>query len=147
MEQSIDRLLGLFEEKDGYLRKLNKDVYEANTESFKEVYGKYVDDLLTRIGGSTDAAKEEETVAASFAGKVWDIYSKNGKMKMNLLMDLNFIMIYYIFPYLLKSGDENASHFAQTLKNKWNEVMGSNISYAPYEEIAEGFKKKLFGFF
>ena len=45
MEQSIDGLLGLFEEKDGYLRKLNKDVYEANTESFKEVYGKYVDSI------------------------------------------------------------------------------------------------------
>ncbi len=62
-------------------------------------------------------------------------------------MDLNFMMVYYVFPYLLKAKDRGGEETAAVLRDKWNETFASNISYTTYEDLYNGFKKKLFGFF
>ena len=150
MNCDIEAMLELFEDREAYLRKLKKETYESNTEAFEGKYGTYMDNLIESVDKSDDRTATADSLALELASAVKDKYSKRGRIKSTLLMDLNFMMIYYFFPYLLKIAGEHAdtaSLIAETVKKRWNEILGCNISYAPYEEIAAGFKKKLFGYF
>ncbi len=138
----MDKLIGFFEDRQIFLRKLKQQTYEANFGAFEDKYGSVLDDMLT---GS--AAGDADKIGAEFATGVFDHFAKKGKIPSILMMDLNFCMVYYIFPYLLKNKDKGGEAFAEVLKDKWNGAMGSNISYTTYEELLAGFKKKLFGMF
>ncbi len=140
-------LAELFDEREGYLRKLKKESYEINTQRFDTDYGPALRALLESAGASGDTAGSYVSEALDFSRKIYDKYEKKGKINSILLMDLNFMMVYYVFPYLLKNKDKGGEEFAAVLKDKWNETMGSNISYTTYEDLYSGFKKKLFGFF
>ncbi len=145
--ENAELLTGLFDKKEIYLRKLNKASYEANMKTFENEYGQVIDSLLASATEGEDASKAGESAAAGFSRAVYDKFEKKGKIGSILLMDLNFMMVYYVFPYLLKNKDKGGEEFAGVLKDKWNETFGSNISYTTYEELYQGFKKKLFGFF
>ncbi len=150
MGQYMDGFARFMEERDIYLRKLKQTVYEENMNTFKERYAGCMDEVLSILESSTDAQAEAVKISDELAERIRDDYQKKGKIRADLMMDLNFMMIYYVFPYLLGIKDEReqtANMFAATLKDEWNKTLGCNISYAPYEEIAAGFKKKLFGFF
>ena len=147
MAYNTDRLLNVFEERYKYLKKLKQVTYEANTAEFATEYGPVIDEAIEVISGSEDSAKECAEFSVQLAQGVFDAYSKKGKITPTLLMDLNFIMIYYVFPYLLKKQGKAADELAPILKDKWNEILGCNISYTTYEDLYAGFKKRLFGFF
>lgn len=150
MTYNTERLTDMFEDRHIYLKKLKQVTYESYTEEFANKYGVQIDDMLKSVTESEDSATSAKEVAGDFAKKTFYRYAKKGKIGGSLMMDLNFMMVYYLFPYLIKqrgvlTGDYQS--FAEVLKDRWNEVMGCNISYAPYEELYAGFKKKLFGFF
>lgn len=150
MDYNTDRLTDLFEDRHIYLKKLKQVTYESYTEEFAQTYGPQLDAIIKFVADSEDADAAAKEVAGDFANKTFERYAKKGRIGGNLMMDLNFMMIYYMFPYLIKQRGvltETAEGFAKVLKDKWNEVMGTNISYAPYEELYAGFKKRLFGFF
>lgn len=145
--ENTEILTGLFDKKDIYLRKLNKVTYEANMRTFENEYGPAMDALMAVGSEGQDAAGAYESVALDFSRRVYDRYEKKGKIGSILLMDLNFMMVYYVFPYLLKNKDKGGEELAGVLKDKWNGTFGSSISYTTYEDLYNGFKKKLFGFF
>ncbi len=137
----------LFRDRDMYLRKLKQTTYEENYEIFRDRYGSLITDAVNAAPDDADEGRSAmEETATDLAENILNEYGKKNKISPNTLLDLNFIMIYYIFPYLLKSG-EKGERFASVLKDKWNETLHCNISYAPYEEIYAGFKKKLLGLF
>lgn len=138
----------LFRERDIYLKKLKQANYEENYEIFRNRYGGLITDAINAMPEEDEEALKAamSETAGDMAASILSEYGKRNKVSPNTLMDLNFMMIYYIFPFLLKSGEKGES-FAAVLKDKWNETLGCNISYAPYEEIMAGFRKKLFGFF
>ncbi len=143
----MKELTEFFEESGIYLKKLKKESYEANMNRFIEVYGPATDELLRSATEGAETSGAPESVAADFSRKVFDKHAKKGKIPSILMMDLNFCMVYYVFPYLLKNKDKGGEACAEVLKDKWNETMGSNISYTTYEELYAGFKKKIFGMF
>ena len=150
MAYNIDRLLGLFEDRDVYLKRLNKKTYESNMQEFRSMYGPEIDGVLQFVSGSEDIKSAAESVAEDFSRKAFDKYQKRGKIGGTLMMDINFMMVYYVFPYLIGQKGEDtqaAAVTAEVLKDKWNEILGCNISYASYEDLYAGFRKKLFGFF
>lgn len=136
MAYNFDRLAEFFEGRGVLLKGLKQTTYELRTGEFAEKFGSEVDGLMS----------EGESGADGFARKIKDKYEKKGKIPANTMMDLNLMMVYYVFPYLLKKGGEG-NEYATVLKDKWNEVMGCNISYTTYEELYAGFKKRLFGMF
>ncbi len=136
MAFDFDRLADFFELRGPLLKGLKQTTYEIRTDEFAEKFGREIDGLM----------QEGESGAEGFARKVRDKYEKRGKIPGNTQMDLNLMMVYYVFPYLLKKG-EDGQKFADVLKDKWNGVMGSNVSYTTYEELYAGFKKRLFGMF
>ena len=63
-------------------------------------------------------------------------------------MDLNFFMIYYVFPAILMTQYDDAKLMADTLCETWgNSFKGAKIGYTDYETLHESFKEKIFGIF
>lgn len=146
--KAIDNgIIEIFEERDRYLKRLNQSTYEENYRHFRDRYGHMLNEALEALKDDEDISKAMDETAVSLSELVWERYSKNGRMKNAVSMDINFVMIYYIFPYLLEQTQCGGPEFAERLRLKWNEIHKCNISYAPYDEIYRGFKKRLFGYF
>ena len=75
-------------------------------------------------------------------------YEKNGKIKGSLQADLNFFMIYYVFPAILMTQSDHAKLMADTLCETWGKSFkGGKIGYTDYETLHKSFKEKIFGIF
>ena len=84
----------------------------------------------------------------SFVNAVKQIYEKRGKIRGSLQMDLNFFMIYYVFPSILMTQSDDAKLMADTLCETWgNSFKDSKIGYTDYDTLYESFKEKIFGIF
>ena len=63
-------------------------------------------------------------------------------------LDLNFFMIYYVFPAILKRNHEYAKLLADTLCETWgSSFKNSKIGYTDYETLYKAFREKIFGIF
>jgi len=137
----------IFSEKDKLLKKLKKSAYENNMEYYLENYGHYFDEMAEYVSNASDATAAANEITEVFANDIFEAYSKNGKMNGRIAMDLNFVMIYYIFPGILKRNEENGKIICDALKDNWNQKFGCGIDYGTYEDILSGFRTKLFGLF
>ena len=84
----------------------------------------------------------------SFVNAVKQIFEKRGKISGKVQMDLNFFMIYYVFPAILMTQNDNAKLMADTLCETWGKSFkDSKIGYTDYDTLYESFKEKIFGIF
>ena len=93
------------------------------------------------------AAKE---LAVDFTDKVYDAYvsPKKGKIDSAVLTDLNFFMIYYVFPAILLTEHDDAKLIADHLCSRWGEKFkNSKIQYTDYDSLYVSFREKIFGIF
>ena len=87
-------------------------------------------------------------VADAFVTTVKEAFSVNGRMKSRMQADLNFFMIYYVFPALLLTENEYADLLAKSICNLWGQTFkDSRIGYADYDKIHGAFREKIFGIF
>ena len=87
-------------------------------------------------------------LSGSFVEAVKQIFEKKGKIKGSTQMDLNFFMIYYVFPAILMTQREEAKLMADTLCETWgNSFKDSKIGYTDYDSLHSSFKEKIFGIF
>ena len=62
--------------------------------------------------------------------------------------DLNFFMIYYVFPAILLVENENVTLIADAIRDEWRKAFkNSQISYTDYESLLGSFREKIFGIF
>lgn len=122
-----------------YLSKVHtKKDYENQMNMFKE--NRY--DLLSGLIDSNNL----EVDAVKFCEDVTEEFKKFGKVRGGDLMNLNYFMIYYVFPaILLNEDDEKAVRICDTLRDTWNNYFKSNISYTDYATLMDGFQMKIFG--
>ena len=114
----------------------NKAAYEKNTNLFKdERYSEFAD-LINAEDVSAEAQKFCEDVFMSF--------KKFGKVRGADQMNLNYFMIYYVFPTILCEEQEGKA-ICDSLKDTWNSYFKCNISYTDYNTLYEGFQTKIFG--
>ena len=60
--------------------------------------------------------------------------------------DLNFFMIYYVFPAILMTLSDDSKLIADTLCEEWkSRFKGGQIGYTDYETLHGAFKEKIFG--
>ena len=81
------------------------------------------------------AAKE---LAVDFTDKVYDAYvsPKKGKIDSAIQTDLNFFMIYYVFPAILLTEHDAAKLIADHLCSRWGEKFkNSKIQYTDYDSL------------
>ena len=146
----LDHVEIIFENMKPMMKKLKKASYKQNMEAFVEDYGHYfreMTDLTETAENKDEAAKEiaevfAESVEREFAS------SKNGRISGPLQLDLNFFMIYYVFPALLMTGHEDAALIADHLRDEWgSRFKDSKIQYTDYVTLYGAFREKIFGIF
>lgn len=136
----------MFQDMDAILSGLKKKTYEVNMGLYGEKYKEYFDEILDSVGAAEDKDGVAGAIIDSLCQQVREKYSKKGKISKKMLMNLNFVMIYYIFPTLLLREDENSKLIANNFRDGWNEYFGSSIDYTTYEALLDGFKNRIFGF-
>ena len=135
----------IFENMAPMLKGLKKKTYEANMKQFREKNNEFFFSLMDqlKVGNKEVIARH---LSNSFVAAVKQIFEKNGKIKGNLQMDLNFFMIYYVFPSILMTQSDDAKLMADILCETWGKSFkDSKIGYTEYDKLYESFKEKIFG--
>lgn len=143
----LQQVEAVFENMAPMLKGLKKKTYEANMKAFREKNNEFFFSLMDqlKIGNKEVIAQH---LSNSFVAAVKQIFEKRGKIKGNIQMDLNFFMIYYVFPAILMTQSDDAKLMADTLCETWgSSFKDSKIGYTEYDKLYESFKEKIFGIF
>ena len=137
----------MFEDMAPMLKGLKKKNYETNMKAFREKNNEFFFQMMDQL-----KTEKKEVVAKhisnSFVAAVKQIFEKRGKIKGKVQMDLNFFMIYYVFPSILMTQSDDAKLMADTLCETWgNSFKDAKIGYTDYDTLYESFKEKIFGIF
>lgn len=129
------------------VRKIFEDLSHLSKVHTKKEYAAAMDmfradrfSLLRDLTESGDYA----TNSLVLCQDVQDEFKKFGKVRAVELMNLNYFMIYYIFPSILLEK-ENGAEICDILRDKWNDFFKANINYTDYESLMSGFQTKIFG--
>ena len=105
----------------------------------------YFLEMEARLDGDDPASAAKE-IAEAFVEAVRSRYEVRGKIKGRIQADLNFFMIYYVFPAILKRGHAQAKLLADTLCETWgSSFKDSRIGYTDYDTLYRSFREKIFG--
>ena len=143
----LQQVEAVFENMAPMLKGLKKKTYETNMKAFQEKNNEFFFEMMDQLkfGDKEVIARH---LSNSFVAAVKQIFEKRGKIKGNQQMDLNFFMIYYVFPAILMTQSEDAKLMADTLCETWgNSFKDSKIGYTEYDKLYESFKEKIFGIF
>ena len=146
----LDHVEVVFENMKPMMKKLKKASYKQNMEAFVEDYGHFFREMIEETEQAEDKEKVAAEIARLFAESVERKYTspRNGKISGTLQMDLNFFMIYYVFPAILMTGHEDAVLIADRLRDEWgSRFKDSKIQYTDYDTLYGAFKEKIFGIF
>lgn len=146
----LDHVEIVFNNMKPMMKKLKKASYKQNMDGFVEDYGHYFREMteLTENAENKDQVAKEiakvfvESVERKFASP------KNGRIGGPLQLDLNFFMIYYVFPAILMTEHKDAVLIADHLRDEWgNRFRDSKIQYTDYDTLYGAFREKIFGLF
>ena len=137
----------IFSNMDSMLKGLKKKTYEANMKAFREENNEFFFQLMDQLKvGNKEVIAQH--LSNSFVAAVKQLFEKGGKIKGRVQMDLNFFMIYYVFPSMLMTQSDDAKLMADTLCETWgNSFKDAKIGYTVYDKLLESFKEKIFGIF
>lgn len=144
----LDQVETIFDGMVDMMKKLKKSSYEKNMAAFRARNGHFFQEMIQYVEeteGKDNAAKE---IADIFVSAVEERFSVKGKMKSRTQADLNFFMIYYVFPAILLVESGYSDLVAANIRDMWrNRFKNSNIDYADYDRIYSTFREKIFGIF
>ena len=144
----LDQVETMFDNMLIMMKKLKKASYEKNMKTFRETYGHFFDEMEQYVGAEADKEAAAKEIAAVFTDAVNVKFSVNGKVKSRTQADLNFFMIYYVFPTILLTESEDKELIAEKIRNAWAaKFKDSDIGYADYDRIYGGFHEKILGIF
>ena len=137
----------IFEDMAPMLKGLKKKNYEVNMKAFREKNNEFFFSMMDQLKIENKEVVAQH-MANSFVAAVKQLFEKKGKIKGNMQMDLNFFMIYYVFPSILMTQSDDAKLMADTLCETWGKSFkDSKIGYTEYDKLHESFKEKIFGIF
>lgn len=145
----LDHVETMFDSIPDMLKKLKKRSYESNMELFRKRNASYFDEIIQYV----ETQENKEEASATVAGLLADAAERrfagsNGKIKPRQQADLNFFMIYYTFPAILLTENENADLIDKSICNEWaRRFKDSKISYTDYDSIYNTFNEKILGIF
>ena len=144
----LDQVETMFDGMETMLKKLKKKSYEENMKVFREKNGHFFEEMRDYVDAAEDRQGAAEEVADVFVGQVRGHFLEKGKIRSGKQSDMNFFMIYYVFPAILLMEGEEADMLAGAICKKWGETFkNSKIGYTTYEKIYDGFNEKIFGLF
>ncbi|HJA18919.1 hypothetical protein [[Ruminococcus] torques] len=146
----LDHVETVFENMKPMMKKLKKVSYKQNMEAFVEDYGHYFREMTELTEKAENKNEKAKEIAKVFAESVEHEFasSKNGRISGPLQLDLNFFMIYYVFPAILMTEHEDAVLIADQIRDEWgNRFKDSKIQYTDYDSLYGAFREKIFGIF
>ncbi len=146
----LDHVEIIFENMKPMTKKLKKKNYESNMEEFLGKHGHYFREMTELTGNAEDKDAAADEIAHTFTDCVERkfISPKKGKIENVVQLDLNFFMIYYVFPAILKTEHEDAVLIADRIRDEWSKrFRDSDIRYTDYDSIYTAFREKIFGIF
>ena len=143
----LQQVQAVFEDMSPMLKGLKKKNYEINMKEFREKNNEFFFQMMDQLKIEKKEAVAKH-ISKSFVAAVKQIFEKKGKISGRVQMDLNFFMIYYVFPAILMTQSDNAKLMADTLCETWGESFkDGKIGYTDYDTLHESFKEKIFGIF
>lgn len=144
----LEHVESMFDDMSDMMKKLKKVSYENNMKGFRERNAHFFLEMTAYTEQAEDHDAAAGVVADAFVTTVKEAFSVNGRMKSRMQADLNFFMIYYVFPALLLTENEYADLLAKSICNLWGQTFkDSKIGYADYDKIHGAFREKIFGIF
>lgn len=142
----LEQVETMFDDMRDMMKKLKKASYEKNMSIFREKNEHFLQEMAQYVEQAEDKETAAKEVAVVFTGAVKNRFSVKGKIKPYLQTDLNFFMIYYVFPAILLTESEYKDLIAKSVCEEWGgKFVDSKIGYAGYDEIYGGFREKIFG--
>lgn len=136
----------IFDNYSEMLKKLKKKTYEANMELFKEEHGACIEEMLSVVRDSDDAAAASREIGSEIVNAAISAFGKNGKIRATRQVDANFFMIYYVFTTIQLTEDENAKVLCDGILEVWNNTFKkTKMGYTDYETLYNSFKKTFLG--
>ena len=144
----LNQVESIFDDMAAMLKKIKKKTYEPRMKDFRERHGHYFTEMTEYLDSMEDKEQAAQDVADAFVEAVKAHAEVKGKIGGRKQVDMNFFMIYYVFPAILLTEHENAKDIADAICKKWGKTFkDSNIGYTTYEKLNESFRNKIFGIF
>lgn len=121
----LDHVEKIFADMKPMMKKLKKASYKVNMEAFIENHGHYFREMTEYTENASDKETAAKELAVDFTDKVYDAYvsPEKGKIDSAVQTDLNFFMIYYVFPAILLTEHDDAKLIADHLCSRWGEKL------------------------
>ena len=146
----LDHVEILFEDMRPMMKKLKKKTYKINMEEFLSRLGQYFHEMTEIPANADDKEAADAEMAREFVDSVEKHFTspRKGRIENVVQLDLNFFMIYYIFPAILKTEHEDARLIADHIRDEWSgRFKDSDIQYTDYDSLYAAFREKIFGIF
>lgn len=142
----LEQVVTIFDGMQAMMRKLKKASYETNMKEFRRRHGHYFIEMTEYVENRDNKEEAVQEVSHRFVKAVEEKFTVKGRIKGTVQADLNFFMIYYVFPAILLTESKQAKLLADTLCNTWgNTFKGSKIGYTDYDTLYKSFREKIFG--
>ncbi len=144
----LDQVESMFDNMVEMLKKIKKKTYEPRMKGFRLKYSSYFTEMTEYMDSMEDKEEAAEDIAEAFVSAVKANAEVKGKIGGRKQVDMNFFMIYYVFPAILLTEHENAKNIADAICKKWGETFkNSEIGYTTYDILYDSFRNKIFGIF
>ena len=144
----LDGTIQMFANYKLKLKKIKTKTYEERFAGFVEENKSCIDAMLVYVRGRVDKENAAKEVANIVAENVCAEYGWRGRIIGGAKADLSLYMIYFLFPALLKTEDENAVLLCESIRDEWRiRTKNPLFDFTTYEELHDTFQEKLFGVF
>ena len=155
----LEQAGAMFDDMAGMLSRIRKKIYGERMAYFRQKNELILTEMV-RFVEQAGVQKEEEAqaqkqreaaaqVAKALADAVEARFAKRGKINGRIGMDINLMMIYYVFPAILLTESECAVPLADAIRDEWRGRFrdSGQIGYTTYEELSNTFQEKILGMF
>lgn len=144
----LEQAASMFENMEAMLKKVKKKTYSERMDNFRGKYGYLFTEMTDYVDNQEEKDVAVACVADTFVGRIQEHFQVKGKIGGRKQADMNFFMIYYVFPALLLTEHENATELADAICAKWGTTFkDSKIGYTTYDKLYDSFRNKIFGIF
>lgn len=144
----LEQVASIFDNMVAMLKKLKKKTYESRMAGFREMYGHFFTEMTDYVDDQEDKEAAAQEVADAFVQEVKSHAEVKGKIGGRKQVDMNFFMIYFVFPAILLTEHENAKEIADAICATWGKTFkNSEIGYTTYDILYSSFRNKIFGIF
>lgn len=157
MERMLDRIKKkVYRERMDYFREKNAQIlsemisFVEENAKLDEIEKAHQGENLDEIEKARQDEKRDEAAAQAakaFADAVEARFARHRKINGRTQMDINLMMVYYVFPAILLTESGCAVPLADAIRDEWRMRFrdSEKLNYTTYENLCETFKEELFG--